>query len=222
VEAIEAQRSKTRRKKKVGLLKSVGKSEAADSTRLDLPALETFPGIQEAKEQVSITRAQLSENESKAKRIQENLALRAHGVASSVSIRDRAEALLRGQPFSTDYFREQDLIACRDEHAVIAEACVIATDSLREKVGAASIQVCKQFSAEHQSRVKKIADCAIALAEAFVSEADLRRQIVGAGFELTHPISGFPMLGNTIGRPADPNSALGYFLKALRAKGIEI
>ena len=117
---------------------------------------------------------------------------------------------------------QEDLIACRDEHAVIAEACVIATDSLREKVGAASVQVCKQFSAEHQSRVKKIADCAIALAEAFVSEADLRRQIVGAGFELTHPISGFPMLGNTIGRPADPNSALGYFLKALRAKGIEI
>ena len=99
---------------------------------------------------------------------------------------------------------------------------MIATESLREKVGAASVQVCKQFSAEHQRRVKKIADCAIALAEAFAAESDLRRQIVAAGFELTAPIEGFPWLRNTLGRPDDPNSALGYFLKALRAKGIEI
>jgi hypothetical protein len=203
-------------------LKSVGKSEAADTTRLDLPALESFPGIPEATEQVNITRAQLSENESKAKRIQESLALRAQGVSSSVSIRDRAEALLRGKPVSTDNYREEDLIACRDEHAVIAEACVIAKDSLRDKVGAASVQVCKQFSAEHRSRVKKIADCAIALEEAFRSEEKLRRQIAAAGFELTPPIAGFPWLPNTLGRPDDSTSPLGHFLKALRSLGLEV
>jgi hypothetical protein len=203
-------------------LKSVGKSEVADHTRLDLPALESFPGIPEDKEQVNITRAQLRENESKAKRIQESRALLARGVASSVSVRERAEALLRGKPVSTDNYREEDLIACRDEHAVIAEACLIATDSLREKVGAASVQVCKQFSAEHRSRVKKIADCALALSEAFGSELDLRRQIVAAGFELTPPIAGFPWLSNTLGQPDDPSSPLGYFLKGLRTLGLEV
>jgi hypothetical protein len=205
-----------------GGLKSVGKSEAADSTRLEIPMLESFPGIPEDKERVNITRAQLSENESKTKRVQEGLALRAQGVASSVSIRDRAEALLRGKPVSTDNYREEDLIACRDEHAVIAEACVIATDSLREKVGAASVQVCKQFEAEHRRRKKKVAVAAIALAEAFKEEADLRHQIVAAGYDLRAPIDGFPWLRNSLGQPEDENSALGYFLKALRAKGIEI
>lgn len=203
------------------ILKSIGKSEAADST-VEIPALESFPGITEAKKQATNARAQLSENESKDKRIRENLALRTEGIASSVSIRDRAEALLRGAPVSTDNYRAEDLIACRDEHAVIAEACVIATDALREKVGAASVQVCKQFSAEYQTRVKKIAACAIALAEAFSSESDLRRQIVAAGFELTAPIEGFPWIRDTLGRFDDRNSTLFYFLKALRAKGIEI
>lgn len=205
-----------------GGLKSVGKSEAADHTRLDLPALESFPGIPEAKEQVNITRAQLSENEIKDKHIRDTLALRAQGVASSVSIRDRAEALLRGKPVSTDNYRAEDLIACRDEQAVIAEACVIATDSLREKIGAASVQVCKQFSAEYRSRVKKMADCAVAFAKASRSEEDLRKQIGAAGFEITPPISGFPQLRNMLGRPDDSNSPLGYFLKALRSLGIEV
>ena len=209
----------------MGLLnsvKSVGKSEMADPARLDLPALESFPGIPEAKEQVNITRAQLSENESKDKRIRDTLALRVQGVVSSVSIHDRAEALLRGKPISTDNFREEDLIACRDEHAVIAEACAIATDALREKVGAASVQVCKQFSAEHRSRVKKMADCAVAFAAAFRSVSDLRQQITAAGFELTPPIAGFPWIPDALGRPDDPNSRLGYFLKALRGLGLEV
>src|SRR5208337_4388378 len=113
----------------------IGKPGAA-ATRLEIPKLESFTGILEAQTRKRAADGRLRENETKVKRIQDGLALRAQGITSSAPIRDRAEASLRGEPVSTALnYSAEDLHAARDEHEVLAEACVIAADSLRELVG---------------------------------------------------------------------------------------
>jgi hypothetical protein len=188
-----------------------------------IPEVASFAEVRETKKQKLEADSRLRENESKTRRISESLALRRAGVRKPAPILDRAQATLRGEPVSiAPTYRDEDLMAAREEHEVLAAACTIANDAHRKAMGQASIQVCEQLSTAHGELEKEIARCAIALYQAMRAEHELCNAIRAKGFEITPPIAGRPVLAIRLGTPDDQNSVLFHFLTALREKGIEL
>lgn len=180
-------------------------------SRLEIPELESFPGVREKKEQSRAASARLAENETRIKRAKDER------TKLPAPMAERVAASLRGEAAATTGPKE-DLSALYEERQVLIAANSLAKDSLDETIGMASIEVCKQFSAEHRARVKAIATRAVALEEAIAAESGLRQEILAAGFEITPPIAGFPGLAGA----TEINSRLNYFLRAVRAMGLEV
>jgi hypothetical protein len=188
-----------------------------------IPELESFPSVNEKKTQWLAANRRLIALEEKIKRIKEERQKIELGLKSSTpaDLEERARASLRGEGVAIAGPKE-DLSALYEERQVLQTAVSIAKNSFDEAVGEASVEVCKQFSAECKARAKKIALCAIALSEAIGAKEELCFEIRAQGFRLTEPIVSLPTLFIKLGSPRDQNSPLFAFLKALRAKGIEV
>lgn len=184
---------------------------------LGIPEPENFPEVREKTQAWRAATERFRACEEKVKRAREDRN------KPPASMEERAQASLRGESIPASSESREDLAALFDERQVLGTAANLAKASLDKAVGAASAEVCKRLSASHRERVKTIASCAIALQEAIEAEENLEREIRARGFNVTAPIAEFPRCPVTrLGTPGDQNSPLGYFLKALRARGLEV
>jgi DNA repair ATPase RecN len=192
--------------------------KANGATALDslgIPALETFPGVREKREAWRAATSRFSECEEKIKRVREERE------TPPASIQERAEASLRGEKPAPKISAE-DRAALFEDRRVLAAAVNIAKNALDEAIAAASVEVCKRLTPEHRLRVKEIANRAIALQEAIEAEANLRQAIQAKGLKVSSSMTECPRCPVTLGRPEAQGSPLNYFLKALRARGVEV
>jgi len=191
-------------------LGSVGKANGSG-----VPDRRSFPEVEKGEAIWRAAAQRVNANEEKIKRAREDKD------KPPASIEERAQASLRGEAPPSS--KNPDLAALVAEREVLAAAVRIAKDSLDEAIGAASVEVCRRFFPEYQERVKKTAAAAIVLQEAMDAEENLRQEIRAKGFKVTPPIEQFPRLQMIpLGKPSDQYSRLGYFLKELRAKGLEV
>jgi hypothetical protein len=198
-----------------------GKAGASKSS-LVIPELESFPGVREKRPQWLAANSRAVGLDEKIKRVKEERRKIELGLGTApADLEERAKASLRGEEVATSGPKE-DLSVLYEERQVLQAAVNMAKKSLDEAVGAASVEVCKQFLAESRARAKKTALCAIALSEAMGAQDELCREIRAKGFALTEPIVSVPALQIRLGRPDDQNSVLFHFLKMLRAKGVEV
>lgn len=180
-----------------------------------IPPLESFAPVVEAKVRLRAIDARGGENAEKIKRIENVLN------KPPVPLGIRGEAALRGEVISPAPSKEE-LPKLYDERAVILSATMTATAALKETVGVASVEVCRKLAPGHQALVKEIVTRAVALSQALDVEWELRQRIHTAGFQVTPPIANLPLFPVNLGRPTDWNSPLGTYLRALRAKGLEV
>ncbi|MGC2493284.1 hypothetical protein [Candidatus Binatus sp.] len=195
-------------------LRSSEKPEAA-LARLAIPKIETVPSDREKRAQWNAARERLNECDARIKRTKEQRN------PTQASMEDRATDSLQGKPISTSGPRE-DLSALYEERQILALAVNMAKQALDQVDGEASVELCARLFPEFETRVEKMAACAIALVEAAESVAQVRDQIRAAGYSMTSPIAAVPTLAIDLGRPEDWNSRLGVFLRALRSKGLKV
>jgi DNA repair ATPase RecN len=193
--------------------KANGKT-AADG--LGIPESGSILAIQEKREQWRGAINRFNACEERIKRIREKRD------KPQVSIEEQAQASLRGETRPASNKDREDLADLYREREVLGAAVNMATASRDEAIDTASLEVCKRLLPEHRSRVKEIARRAIALEEAVEAEAELRQAIQAKGFKVTYPMAEPLGLPITLGSLGNPNSPLSFFLKALRAKGLEV
>lgn len=198
----------------LGSGKAANGRAAAES--LGIPEPDSIPGIRAKREQWRGATARLNACEERIKQLQQERD------RPQASIEEQAQASLRDEAVSAPRKTGENLADLDRERHVLAAAVRIAKDSLDEAIGAASIEICKKLLPEHRLRVKEIASRAIALQEAIEAEYELYRGIRVKGFEVTSPMAQWPRLPIILGRPDDQSSPLNYFLKGLRAKGLEV
>ncbi len=182
---------------------------------LGIPALDSFIGVREKREAWRAAASRFSECEEKIKRVREERD------TPPPSMQERAEASLRGEAPAARVSAE-DLASLYDERQVLATAVNLAKESLDKAIDAASSEVCKRLVPKHRELITEIATRAVALQEAIEAEEKLTKEIRSAGFKVTALIAQYPRLAIRLGKPGEPNGPLGYFLKALRDRGVQV
>jgi hypothetical protein len=182
-------------------VRSVGKANRG-TMALDIPDIGSFPKVQDARAKARVAGAALRDWEAKRKDI--FLERR-----KSISVARAAKL-------------ELDMAALEEEGEVLGPAAYIANKALDEAVVEASVGVCRRFASQYQALFKEMLVHAAALQEVLEAEESFRLAIRAKGFKLTAPIAEYPALQVRVGRATDSSSPLGCFLRALRAKGVEL